>query len=225
MDRVLGVFAKKPLAGAVKTRLGLALGAEVAARLYEAFLRDFLPRLSCLPVRLVLAYTPPNGRDFFESLVGDRFKLEEQAGSDIGVRMANFFERQFECGATQVALVGSDSPNLPISRIEQAFVELDHRDIVFGPCDDGGYYLIGMSRMIPEVFEGIHWSEPGVFRQTVRRVAQLPLRLALLERWYDIDRLEDVSFLSAEIGAAHRAGRDLGLAHTEAVLRDLPISL
>src|SRR5438094_498419 len=176
MDRVLGVFAKEPQAGGVKTRLAATFGPRLAAQLYEAFLRDLLARLESLPMKLVLAYTPASGRMYFERWANGRFTIEEQTGADLGARMANFFQRQFERGADRVVLIGSDSPDLPTSRIEQAFVQLDRSDLVFGPSTDGGYYLVGMSRFIPGVFEGIDWSTERVFEQSMRRLGQLGLR-------------------------------------------------
>ena len=222
MHRVLGVFAKEPVAGQVKTRLAAVIGAEQAARLYEAFLRDLLARLERLPVRRVLAYTPDSGKDYFGNWLGDRFELEPQSGSDLGERMSAFFERQFSRDARQVVLVGSDAPNLPIARIEQAFAELVHHDVVLGPSDDGGYYLVGMRRMIVEVFGGIEWSTSGVFDRTLQRLSELGIQPALLESWYDIDRPEDLFRLFAQMDAARRLGQDPELLHTQTVLQCLP---
>ena len=222
MHRVLGVFVKEPTAGNVKSRLAAVIGADPAARLYEAFLRDFLPRLEHLPVHRVLAYTPDTGKDYFENWLGDRFELEPQSGSDLGTRMSAFFERQFSRGARLVVLVGSDAPDLPIARIEQAFAELVHHDVVLGPSDDGGYYLVGMRRMIVDLFHGIEWSTAGVFDQTLQRLSELGIRPALLESWYDIDRPEDLYRLLAQMNDAGRLGRDPELLHTQTVLRCLP---
>ncbi len=221
MDCVLGVFAKEPRPGHVKTRLAAAIGFERAAALYEAFLRDFVPRLESLPVHRVLVYTPASGQHFFCQLADDRFELEEQQGTGLGARMAAFFETRFARGARRVVLIGSDTPDLPLASLERAFAELNRREIVLGPCTDGGYYLVGMNRWIPELFAGVNWSTGAVLAQTIRQINTIVARLTLLEPWYDVDRVEDVRHLSAEIGAASRRGRVLGLTHTEAVLRSL----
>lgn len=220
-QRLLGVFAKQPLPGQVKTRLAQAIGDDAAARLYEAFLRDFVPRIAALPFARVLAYTPATAREYFRSLAGDDFELDEQSGADLGVRMATFFERRFRGGARQVVLVGSDTPDLPAERIEQAFAHLDCHDVVLGPCDDGGYYLIGMSRLIPELFTGIDWGGETVLTATVQRIANLSKRLFLLEPWYDVDRIDDLHRLLAGIEAGRCTGQEPDLRRTEIVLRSV----
>jgi rSAM/selenodomain-associated transferase 1 len=222
MFRVLGVFAKEPRPGQVKTRLAAAIGPDQAARMYECFLRDFLPRLVEIRAHRLLVYAPRKARGFFTEIAGNRFDLEPQSSGDLGARMARFFRRRFDRRADRVVLVGSDSPDLPLSRIDDAFAALDRSDIVFGPCEDGGYYLIGMRRMILPVFYGIDWSAPDVLGQTVRRIEGRSVDFTLLERWYDVDRAEDLQRLASEIDAARRAGRDLLLPRTEAALAMLP---
>ena len=221
VNRILGIFAKQPRLGRVKTRLAAAIGQQAALRLYEAFLNDFLPRLDPLPVQPVVAYTPAEAQDYFRNVVPKRFQLVEQTGGDLGQRMSQFMDRHFDQGANQVVLVGSDTPDLPTQRIMQALDELDRRDVVLGPCDDGGYYLIGTSRPLPEIFQGIDWSTGAVFVQTVRRIGELALRLTVLEPWADIDRLDDLVKLSARLGLSKASGQQSSLAHTEAVLQSL----
>jgi rSAM/selenodomain-associated transferase 1 len=221
LDRVLGVFAKEPRPGQVKTRLAATIGAEPAARLYDAFLRDLLPRLVAIGATRVLAFAEPSDRAFFRSLCGDHFELEVQSGDDLGARMATFFSIQFARGASRVVLIGSDSPDLPISHIENAFASLDRHDVVLGPCDDGGYYLIGMSRVIPEIFQEIAWSTPSVFDQTKSRLDQLGVRTAVLESWYDIDSLDDLRRLAFAIRSDGRTMTGNWLVRTTAYLTEL----
>jgi rSAM/selenodomain-associated transferase 1 len=219
---MLGVFAKEPRPGQVKSRLAAAIGAEAAARLYDGFVRDWLPRL--VPVRAlrILAFTPTNARNYFADVSGNRFELEKQSNGDFGARMARFFRRCFDRRAKRVVLVGSDSPDLPLSRIDDAFAALGRDDIVFGPAEDGGYYLIGMSRMVLPVFLDVDWSGPDVLSQTIRRIEGGSVAYSLLEPWYDVDRVTDLHRLARAIDEARNAGRDPGLPHTEAVLRTLP---
>ena len=218
MLHVLGVFAKWPQVGQVKTRLAASIGTEAAAQLYEAFLKDFLPRIERVPAHLVLAYTPTEAKSYFRSLVSDRFRLAAQADGDLGTRMRVFMEHEFDRGATVVVLVGSDAPDLPIDRIEQAFSELEHGDIVLGPCADGGYYLVGTSRPIPELFTEINWGTVDVFGQTVQRINELGAHLIKLEPWSDVDTGGDLIELAARISAHHRVGNDVTLPHTAALL-------
>ena len=221
MRRVLGVFAKEPRPGEVKSRLAETVGPDQAARLYECFLRDFLTRIQSVVASRVVAYTPDSARNFFASLVGSRFELDRQSGGDLGERMGAFFRRSFAGGACQVVLVGSDSPHLPIDRIEQAFEQLANHDVVLGPSEDGGYYLVGMRRLILEVFSRVAWSTSEVLAQTMRRLESVGVTPRLLEPFDDIDRPDDLARLASYIAAVRRAGRDPELPHTEAVLAAL----
>lgn len=221
MRRVLGVFAKEPRPGTVKSRLAAAIGPDAAARLYEAFLRDFLPRLESLPFARVLAFTPDTSEPFFHRLAGGRFELEPQTSGDLGERMAAFFRQRFEIGDKPAVLIGSDSPDLPLDRIDEAFRLLASHDLVLGPSDDGGYYLIGMSRMIPEIFTGIDWSTPGVFDQTMRQASTLSVKPALLEPWYDVDEPNDLRRLAANLAVPGDSRQRIDLPHTAAILRSL----
>jgi hypothetical protein len=221
MRRVLGVFAKVPRPGAVKSRLAAGIGPDAAARVYDAFLRDFLPRLAPLPFERVLAYAPESAQGYFQLLTGSDFVLEPQSGSDLGERMRAFFDRRFRDGAQHVVLVGSDSPNLPLSRVHDAFASLDRCEIVLGPSDDGGYYLLGARRLVPELFAGITWGTPAVLAETTRRLASIGVVPALLESFYDVDVPRDLTRLAADIAAARRDGHDPHLPHVEAVLNSL----
>jgi hypothetical protein len=223
LQRVLGIFAKEPRPGQVKSRLAATIGADAATRLYDAFLRDLLPRLMTIDATRVLAFASPADHDFFRVLCGEYFELELQVGSDLGARMATFFQNQFARGASRVILVGSDSPDLPLQRIEQAFARLDDQDVVVGPSDDGGYYLVAMRKLVCDIFAGIEWSTANVFTQTAQRLRQIGVRYSLLEPWYDVDLPDDLRRLNQEIMTAHRAGRDSTLAHTEDLLRELTL--
>jgi rSAM/selenodomain-associated transferase 1 len=217
--RVLGVFAKWPRPGAVKTRLGgpPGWGAAVA----RAFLLDALDRLAAVPARRVLAFAPPEAEADFHELVKGRFGLAPQSGGDLGQRLHAFFARQFEAGAGPVVVVGTDSPTLPLEHVEQAFRELEgpgKADVVLGPAQDGGYYLIGCGPRLPPVFDGIAWGSATVLADTVARLSDPSWRLALLPPWYDVDTPEDWMMLCGHLAALRRCGADRGVRHTEALI-------
>jgi rSAM/selenodomain-associated transferase 1 len=214
--RTLGIFAKQPLPGAVKTRLAAETSPEWAASVAAAFLRDTLDRLTTVEARRVLAFAPADAQAYFAELARGRFDLTPQGDGDLGQRMAAFFREQHEAGAARVVLVGTDSPTLSQNLVLEAFCELEHADLVLGPATDGGYYLIGCSRPIPAVFEGIAWGGPRVLLDTVARVPA-GHRLALLQPWYDVDTLADWFGLRGHLAARRRAGFDPGVPHTEAV--------
>jgi rSAM/selenodomain-associated transferase 1 len=212
---VLGLFAKRPDPGRVKTRLAADTSPEWAARVADAFLRDTVERFAAVPARRVLAFTPPDAQDFFAALVGGRFELTPQADGDLGCRLGSFADGHLRAGARKVVLVGTDSPTLPVEWVTQAFAELDSADVILGPATDGGYYLIGLTPNAPPLFDGIVWSGPDVLRATVERLTGTPHRLALLPAWYDVDTFDDWRVLRGHLTALKRSGRDPGVPCTD----------
>lgn len=212
---VLGVFAKWPEPGRVKTRLGLA--ADVAARAAEAFLRDTLGRGSAVAARRVVVFAPADAADRFAGLVPPGWSCESQADGDLGDRLAAFFQRHLPTGEAVVA-IGSDSPTLPIGYVGQAVALLGDADVVLGPACDGGYYLVGVRGELPPLFDGIDWSTASVLAQTVAALSEPRWRVRLLPPWYDVDTPADWELLRGHVAALRRAGVDPGVPHTEAVL-------
>jgi rSAM/selenodomain-associated transferase 1 len=213
---VLGLFAKWPAAGAVKTRLAAgdpAWGTRVA----YAFLLDTIERLTTVAARRVLAFAPRDREADFAALVAGRFALVRQEDGDLGRRLAAFVEQQLAAGARAVVLVGTDSPTLPVTYVEQAFAELERADVVLGPASDGGYYLVGCGPSRPPLFEGIAWSTGRVLADTVAALADPRWRLAVLPPWYDVDTPDDWAMLCGHLAALRRAGIDPGVPHTEAL--------
>src|SRR5262245_50355180 len=128
---VLGVFAKRPRAGEVKSRLASATSGEWAARVAEAFLADTLSRLSAVAASRYLNFTPDDALAEMTARAGGAFIPEPQGEGDLGERLARFLR---ECPeGCFVVVVGSDSPTLPVAHVEQAFDELSHADVVLGP--------------------------------------------------------------------------------------------
>jgi rSAM/selenodomain-associated transferase 1 len=228
--RILGLFAKQPLPGQVKTRLAAATSAGWAARVADALLRDALERLLRVDARRFVVFAPAEAGPFFAALAGEHFGLMPQCPGNLGQRMAGFITAQLQAEAEAVVLVGTDSPTLPVNLIEQAFRELGRADLVLGPATDGGYYLIGCGRRTPPVFDGIDWSSRRVLGQTVAALAPLSpegrgekeWRLAVLPPWYDVDTLDDWWMLRGHVAALRHAGIDPGLPATEALLHDAP---
>jgi rSAM/selenodomain-associated transferase 1 len=212
---VLGLFAKRPVTGEVKTRLAAAATPGWAARAAECFLLDLVDRLTNIQARRVLVFSPASAESYFAGVVGDLFALAAQVEGNLGQRMAAFFTDQFQRGATKVVLVGTDSPTLPLDLVQRAFRELERAELVLGPATDGGYYLIGASQRVPPVFERIAWSTPHVLLQTVAQLTDSSFRLALLPPWYDVDTLDDWWMLQGHLRALRRAGLDPGVPRTE----------
>ncbi len=206
---VFGLFAKHPQPGRVKTRLAEDLGKDSAADLYAAFLDDLLQRFRATGDRRVVGFAPneTESRQYFQQRCGNHFALWPQPDGDLGMRMAAFFADAFANGAARVVLIGSDSPTLPWEIVQQAFHRLAESACVIGPATDGGYYLIGMRRLIPELFRDIAWSKPGVLQQTVTRLQEARLLPSVLPVWYDVDSLDDLQFLRGHLAALQIDGQ------------------
>ncbi len=218
--RAAAVMARMPVPGQVKTRLVPPLTPLAAARLYAGFLRDAIDRLARINgIRPFVAYTPPAADGFFAGLVPPGFSTLPQTGGDLGERLAAVSGALFSRGATTVVLCDSDSPTLPGRYIGEAFRRLDETDIVIGPCDDGGYYLIGMRRCTPRLFAGIPWSSPYVTQRTVEAAERLDLSVFLLEPWYDVDTAADLDRLCREVAGSPED--DAFARHTRCTLAEL----
>jgi rSAM/selenodomain-associated transferase 1 len=219
-DRVLGLLAKWPQPGQVKSRLAAATSPEWATRVAEAFLHDTVGRLARLSVRRILACAPPETTESFRHLVQGRFTVTPQAPGDLGMRLLRLVEQLFAEGAGCVVLVGSDSPTLPLEYIEQAFALLATSDVVLGPATDGGYYLIGCRRPDPRLFAGIPWSTNRVLADTVAAIGTVGWSLGLLPPWYDVDTISDWCLLRGHLAALRAAGFDPQTPHTEQLMAE-----
>ncbi len=207
----LGLFAKWPDAGRVKTRLARETSPEFAATIARTFLFDTLERLRELAgCDQFVAYDPPDAQLKFAELVEGRtppILLEAQSAGDLGTRLETFCQRRFDDGYAAAILIGSDSPNLPANILHDAIRLLQDNDAVVGPTSDGGYYLIGLRRMLP-IFAGIAWSSDCVFSQTIDRLIAAKARYALLPLWYDVDTLADLRFLEIHLKAMRNSTGD-----------------
>lgn len=216
-ERVLGIFAKRPMPGQVKTRLAAETSPEWAAQVAGAFLGDTLTRLATCDADRVIAYAPDHEHVFFAQLAEDRYRVTPQDDGDLGRRLERFVAEQQRLGARRIVVVGSDSPTMPVPIVTQAFAELERVDVVLGPAMDGGYYLLGCAGRMPPIFDGISWGGPDVLAQTVARLSEPAWRLALLPPWYDVDTLADWRMLRGHLAASRRCGIDPAVPWTEAL--------
>jgi len=208
MERqALFVMAKHPKAGQVKTRLCPPLTPGMAARLYECFLLDVLDLVGELSgVDPVIAFSPPAAKDEFSRLAPRRFQLVPQEGADLGARLENMFRILFQQGYHRVAAVSTDSPDLPVAYMQEAFFRLQAEQVVLGPCPDGGYYLIGLSGPAPELFRDMPWSTDRVLAETETRIRGMGLSLSTLPEWHDVDTATDLDRLVRESAMGGRSG-------------------
>ena len=189
MRCALVVMARYPRIGEGKTRLAKAIGAEQAHRLYCAFLQDIDARFAAAGRTLVWVVHPLEPD--FATLVGSTARCMPQRGRDLGERMWDCVQQLCGEGFERVIMIGADVPHVRSEWLDEAEEQLNTADIVLGPTDDGGYYLVAM-RAPHDVFTGIPMSTDRVLTETLSRVEALGLRLHLLPCGFDIDEQRDL---------------------------------
>lgn len=195
------VFARAPVAGAVKTRLIPPLGAHGAARLQERLTRFTLEQVCAAQLGPVQLWcTPETGHPFFAACRRDYpLSLHRQPEGDLGERMRHALQHAIDLGAAQALLVGTDCPARTPQELRAACAALHNgATLVLGPVRDGGYSLIGVRHAVPDVFTDIPWGSAEVFDRTRRRAAGLGLRTAVLAPSRDVDLPADLDYLAAQ---------------------------
>jgi rSAM/selenodomain-associated transferase 1 len=195
--RSLGVFAKAPVSGRVKTRLALEIGPAAAAAVYRRLGRQVVAAAAGAGYRTTVWFAPPGSRDAVRAWL-DGLGVAAfcpQVGGNLGTRLLHAFGRSFAAGDRAVVIVGTDAPGVDRHIVAAGFRTLRARDLVLGPSLDGGYYLIGLTAPQPELFRAIPWSTRDVLRQTEARARALGLSVGLLTPLRDVDRAEDARAL------------------------------
>ncbi len=194
--RRLILFARFPVAGKVKTRLIPALGAEGAAALHRRLVLRTLRTAHALcqsqNVELEIRFAG-DSKNEMQHWLGDDWLCRPQSDGDLGQRMAGAFADSFREGSPATVIIGSDCPSLTSETLAAAFESLMTNPVVFGPATDGGYYLIGLTRPLPEIFQGVEWGTETVLAQSLGILGQMGLKPALLQSRDDLDRPEDVA--------------------------------
>lgn len=208
----LVVMAKAPRPGKVKTRLQPPLTAEEAAALNVCFLRDTTENISAITAQGgaagLVCYTPVGDEGAFDGLLPQGFGLLPQRGDGFGERLWLAAQDVFSCGFGAVCLIDSDSPTMPASALREAVEALARPGdrVVLGGSADGGYYLIGLKAAHQGPFEGITWSTPTVYAETVQQVRSAGLELLELPTWYDVDEAITLTMLEDELMQGRRPG-------------------
>jgi len=189
-DNALIIIAKYPEEKNVKTRLKGLMPDEKRLALYVSMLENTLRKLKSVPgVDTYIAYAPESGKNYFTRFGVGLILLPE---GDLGMRMFHAFRELFKTGYRRAVLVGADIPDLSSAIILKAFMILSLDDIVYGPAKDGGYYLVGMRKLIKEVFEDVPWSSNQTLNRSIERARQSGYNVALTETLSDIDTIDDV---------------------------------
>ncbi len=221
MTTSIVIFAKQPIEGRTKIRLGRTLGMAYSAKLAECFIHDSLALVRNLPIgQKNVAYLPEEARGYFRELVKPllEFSTYPQRGQDLGERMQNAIQREFSNGAASVVVLDTDSPTLPGQYIMQAFELLKKVDFVLGPTCDGGCYLMGASLPGITPFSSVPWGTPQTFKKTVHNISTAGLKLAITPPWYDVDTEHGFEMLKSHIEALSYSGVKDIPTHTAAWL-------
>jgi rSAM/selenodomain-associated transferase 1 len=212
------VVAKRPAPGRTKTRLSPPLSPDEAAALYECFLRDTLELMrQVADVRQAIAYLPAAEVTYFAEMAPD-FDLILQEGAGLGARLDNALSHYLQLDYERVVIMDSDSPTLPAAWLTAAFEALGDADVVLGPCEDGGYYLIGLQRPAPRLLREVRMSTPRVVADTLALAAADRLQVSLLPTWYDVDDAQALDRLAMELSRSP----DGVARHTRAFLASNP---
>ena len=217
----LGLMAKAPLAGEVKTRLVPPLTAHEAASLSVCFLRDMAENINSIRAASgLVVYTPTGSESAFDGVLPREFKLLAQRGTSLGERLCNATDDLLRQGYGAVCLINSDSPTLPrsilIRAIESLATEGDR--VVLGAAEDGGYYLIGLKHAHRNLFNDIAWSTSEVLARTRERAAEIDLPVEMLPPWYDVDDAETLNRLCEELFSEPSLNGAYPAPHTRAFL-------
>jgi uncharacterized protein len=228
----LALMTKAPRAGNVKTRLVPPLTNEEAAQLNRCFLKDTGAAISVCcsglteansgPIaRGIAVYTPVGAESDYADILPADFSLLPQRGENFGERLYFAAEDLFKCGFDSVCLIDSDSPTVPAENFTKAveLLSLPGDRIVLGPCDDGGYYLIGLKQLHQEIFQQIDWSTEQVLEQTIRRATQIGVGVYELPRGLDVDDHATLRRLCGEL--LGKNSRDNVAPRTRQFLREL----
>ena len=203
MNSIL-VFARAPEPGKVKTRLAAHIGPEAAARFYAAMLKDTLVvaqnAAGNCEAEVVVCYTPDDAFAPGEHSLAHFWhgaKLP-QMGADLGEKMRLAIGNRLVQGVERVLIIGSDMPDLEANVLQRAFEKLTNHDLVFGPAQDGGFYLIGARSFLPDdIFEGVLWSHDSTLQRVLDNAQKLNLTVAFLPQGADVDEWSDVQKLAS----------------------------
>ncbi len=181
------VFVKNTQLGKVKTRLAKTIGDEAALTVYSELVKVTENAVKHLDANVQIHFSK-----HIENSSWDGFLKAIQQGKNLGERMQHAFQNGFSEGYGRIVLIGSDLPDISEKHICQAIEKLKENDAVFGPAEDGGYYLIGLSKMHRYIFENKPWSQPQLLAETLTELKQQNISFTTLETLNDIDTFEDL---------------------------------
>ncbi len=199
-DKALIIFVKNPQPGKVKTRLEASLGPDATLKVYRTLIALTFDAAERVDADVFVYFTPVIANN---AGLPDRFYLRLQQNGDLGKRMKAAFRELFDEGYERICIIGSDCPQLRTHHLDQAFAALTATDIVAGPAEDGGYYLMGMNKDHTRIFGLSDWSHGQVYQQTLELIRNEEASFTQLEKLSDLDTVEDYRVLAHHLDAHH----------------------
>ena len=196
MPETLIIYSRYPEAGKTKTRMIPALGAEGAAKLQRQMSEHTLNTVRQLQQKRSInieVHFAGGNEQLMSAWLGEDISYITQVDGDLGDKMNSSFDRAFNKGTKKVVTIGIDCPDIDANILNDAFDSLQQNDLVLGVAEDGGYYLIGLNKTIPKLFENIDWGTDRVLNQTKAIADKLDLKTKYLATLSDVDRPEDLS--------------------------------
>ncbi len=190
-DARLIVFIRAPRVGSVKTRLAAGLGPAGACAAYRRMIDHVMPAVHASGFSVELRHTPDDAGDEFSCWCEPGWELAPQGAGDLGARLERAFGASAAAGYERTLVIGTDCPYLTVHDLREAATALDTREVVIGPALDGGYWLIGMRGLHPELFRAIPWSSTGVTATTLLRARSSNLAVHRLRELEDLDALPE----------------------------------
>jgi len=188
------IFLKYPEAGKVKTRLAEDIGADKAADLYSSMAMKIIDNTAD-PENYITTvfYDPPSKLKEIRDWIGEKeVQFSPQTGKTLGDKISNAFKEVFDNGSDKAVIIGTDCIDVTSDTINHTVDMLNQNDIILGPAEDGGYYLLGLKKHIPQIFEKIDWSTDCVLNQTIEKLNKHKLKYHLLKTLRDIDDVYDL---------------------------------
>jgi len=198
------LMSRAPIAGKTKTRLDSHLKGEECAELHKAFLKDINNKFLNLKkihsrLDLYLSFTPEDSTSLFSELIAPEFTRIPQRGKNLGERMYNSAADAYQKSGLPVIVTGSDLPLLDIEIFTEALAGLKEKDLVIGPSQDGGYYLIGMRKPQKILFDFDNWGRSSVLEKTIKKANRHNLKTHFLPEASDVDTFKELLKLRSEL--------------------------
>ncbi len=190
MKYALIIFLKNPIKGKVKTRLAATIGEQAALEIYLQLVKHTLSVALEVDAHCFVFFSDTEDEAVMPD--AEKFKAAVQHGENLGERMLNAFATVFNKGYKKIIIMGTDCPDINSDLLEEAFLRLDETDVIFGPALDGGYYLLGMKKLITGLFFHVPWSTNAVLKQSMSICKSLNKSYVLLKELSDIDKEEDL---------------------------------